>query len=134
MNKENKIYTIREVSELVGVSESEIIRAVMLKRLPAVRVGKAIRIKEEDLEIFLKEFTGGEERGPGYKEPVIYTAEQVAKILKLSVDNIWDLLKTGRLKGFKIREGRSSWRIPADSLEEFIKSRTLKSNQSRPDK
>jgi excisionase family DNA binding protein len=134
MNKENKIYTIREVSELVGVSESEIVRAVMLKRLPAVRVGKAIRIKEEDLEIFLKEFIGGEESEPGYKEPVIYTAEQVAKILKLSVDNIWDLLKTGRLKGFKIREGRSSWRIPAASLEEFIKSRTLKSSQSQPDK
>jgi excisionase family DNA binding protein len=124
MYNEKKIYTIREVSELVGVSESEIIRVVMLKKLPAVRVGKAIRIKEEDLEIFLKDFIGGEEKKQGYKEPVLYTAEQVAKILKLSVDNIWDLLKTGRLKGFKIREGRSSWRIPAGSLEEFIESRT----------
>lgn len=128
MDKENKIYTIREVSELVGVSESEIIRSVMLRKLPAVRIGKAIRIKEEDLELFLKEFIGSEEKEPDYKEPVIYTAEQVAKILKLSVDNIWDLLKTGRLKGFKIREGRSSWRIPAGSLEEFIKSRTKRSN------
>ncbi len=61
------------------------------------------------------------------KEPVLYTAEQVAKILKLSVDNIWNLLKTGKLKGFKIREGRSSWRVPADSLEDFIESRTNKS-------
>jgi excisionase family DNA binding protein len=128
MDNYKKIYTIKEVSELVGVSESEVIRAVMLRKLPAVRVGKAIRIKEEDLEMFLKEFIGGEEKEPGYKEPVIYTAEQVAKILKLSVDNIWDLLKTGRLKGFKIREGRSSWRIPASSLEEFIESRTKKRN------
>jgi excisionase family DNA binding protein len=96
----------------------------MLKKLPAIRVGKAIRVKEEDLEKFLDSFVGGDEVQSISKERVLYTAEQVAKILKLSVDNIWNLLKTGRLKGFKIREGRSSWRIPAKSLEEFIEDRT----------
>ena len=127
MEEEKKLYTINEVSELVGISESEIIRVVMLKKLPAIRVGKAIRIKEEDLENFLNSFIGEEKAQQANKEPVLYTAEQVAKILKLSVDNIWNLLKTGKLKGFKIREGRSSWRVPADSLEDFIESRTNKS-------
>ena len=127
MDEEKKLYTIKEVSELVGISESEIIRVVMLKKLPAIRVGKAIRIKEEDLENFLNSFIGEEKSQQVSKEPVLYTAEQVAKILKLSVDNIWNLLKTGKLKGFKIREGRSSWRVPADSLEDFIESRTNKS-------
>ncbi len=126
MDNEKKLYTIKEVSELVGISESEIIRVVMLKKLPAIRVGKAIRIKESDLEMFLNGFIGNEEKRIGHSEPILYTAEQVAKILKLSVDNIWNLLKTGRLKGFKIREGRSSWRVPASSLEEFIDSRTKK--------
>ena len=126
MNEEKKLYTIKDVSELVGISESEIIRMVMIRKLPAIRVGKAIRIKEDDLEIFLNGFLSEEEVKTSYREPVLYTAEQIAKILKLSVDNIWNLLKTGRLKGFKIREGRSSWRIPADSLEEFIESRTKK--------
>ncbi|MEE8324452.1 MAG: helix-turn-helix domain-containing protein [Candidatus Humimicrobiaceae bacterium] len=127
MEEEKKLYTINEVSELVGISESEIIRVVMLKKLPAIRVGKAIRIKEEDLENFLNDFVGEEKSQQASKEPVLYTAEQVAKILKLSVDNIWNLLKTAKLKGFKIREGRSSWRVPADSLEDFIESRTNKS-------
>jgi excisionase family DNA binding protein len=127
MEEEKKLYTIKEVSELVGISESEIIRVVMIKKLPAIRVGKAIRIKEEDLENFLNSFIGEEKSQQASKEPVLYTAEQVAKILKLSVDNIWNLLKTGKLKGFKIREGRSSWRVPADSLEDFIESRTNKS-------
>ena len=127
MEEEKKLYTINEVSELVGISESEIIREVMLKKLPAIRVGKAIRIKEEDLENFLNSFIGEEKAQQANKEPVLYTAEQVAKILKLSVDNIWNLLKTSKLKGFKIREGRSSWRVPADSLEDFIESRTNKS-------
>ena len=127
MDEEKKLYTIKEVSELVGISETEIIRIVMLRKLPAIRVGKAIRVKEEDLEGFIDNLIGDEETKTVGEEPVLYTAEQVAKILKLSVDNIWNLLKTGNLQGFKIREGRSSWRIPADSLEEFIKSRTEKS-------
>jgi len=127
MNEEKNLYTIKEVSEMVGISESEVIRVVMLKKLPVIRMGKAIRIKEDDLEAFLKEFIGEEEAKPDYREPVLYTAEQVARILKLSVDNIWNLLKTGRLKGFKVREGRSSWRIPAGSLDDFIESRTRQS-------
>lgn len=124
MTEEKRLYTIKEVSDLVGISESEIIRVVMMKKLPAIRLGKAIRIKEADLEAFLNGFVGEEEVKHNYKEPVLYTAEQVAKILKLSVDNIWNLLKTGKLKGFKVREGRSSWRIPANSLDNFIESRT----------
>jgi len=123
MIEEKKLLTIKEVSGLIGISESEVIRMIMLKKLPVVRLGKAIRIREDDLDDFLKEFAVRGEIKAGYSEPVLYTAEQVAKILKLSVDNIWNLLKTGRLKGFKIREGRSSWRIPAKSIEDFIENR-----------
>lgn len=127
MDEEKKLYTIKEVSEMVGISEAEVIRVVMIKKLPAIRMGKAIRIKEDDLDAFLKEFIGEEAVKPDYREPVLYTAEQVARILKLSVDNIWNLLKTGRLKGFKVREGRSSWRISAGNLDDFIESRTRQS-------
>ncbi len=127
MGDEKKLYTISEVSELTGISETEIIRVVMLKKLKAIRVGKAIRIKEEELEDFLDSFVGEQEQEKASPDRVLYTAEQVAKILKLSIDNIWNLLKTGKLKGFKIREGRSSWRIPSDSLDDFIESRTRRS-------
>jgi len=123
MDEEKRLFTIKEVSELIGISESEVIRMIMLKKLAVIRVGKAIRIKEDDFEKFLDEFAGVNKISTGHKEPVLYTAEQVAKILKLSVDNVWNLLKTGRLKGFKVREGRSSWRIPAESLDDFIENR-----------
>ena len=123
MKDNKKLYTIKEISELAGISEQEIIRMIMLKKIPAVRIGKAIRVKEETLEKFLGSFIGEKGLISDNEEPVLYTAEQVAKILQLSVDNIWNLLKTGRLKGFKIREGRSSWRIPAKSLNEFIENK-----------
>ena len=123
MAEEKKLFTIKEVSELIGISESEVIRMIMLKRLPVVRIGKAIRIREDNLDEFLKGFLAKGEVKTAYREPILYTADQVAKILKLSVDNVWNLLKTGRLKGFKVREGRSSWRVPAKSLEDFIENR-----------
>ena len=130
-NNLEKLFTIREVSELAGISEQEIIRLIMIKELKAVKIGRSIRIREMEFEIFSEKLcdtlkaddfsvSSKEQR----KELILYTAEQVAKILQLSIDNVWLLLQKGRLKGFKIRDGRSSWRIPAESLEEFIAGRS----------
>lgn len=123
------LYTIKEAADLTGISESELINLIMQKQLTAIRIGKAIKIKEKDLDKFLDLFTGStdekqeevESKNSGF---ILYSAEQVAKILQLSVDNIWNLLKNSKLKGFKIREGRSSWRITSDNLKEFIEART----------
>ncbi|MCL5772098.1 MAG: helix-turn-helix domain-containing protein [Actinobacteria bacterium] len=127
--EEQNLYTIKEAAELTGISESELINLIMKKKLNAIRIGKAIRIKEKDLDKFLDLFTGGTDEKKDEVESkdsefILYSAEQVAKILQLSVDNVWNLLKNGKLKGFKIREGRSSWRITSDNLKEFIEART----------
>ena len=129
MNDENNLYTIKEVSELVGISESEIIKLIMQKKIKAIRLEKAVRIKEKDIEGFLDSFTDSNQNERKVEDfidesPTLYSAEQVAKILQLSVENIWNLLKNGKLRGFKIREGRSSWRITSESLNDFIKIRT----------
>lgn len=129
MMEEQDLYTIKEAADLTGISESELINLIMQKQLTAIRIGKAIRIKEKDLDKFLDLFTEStdekqeevESKNSGF---ILYSAEQVAKILQLSVDNIWNLLKNSKLKGFKIREGRSSWRITSDNLKEFIEART----------
>lgn len=127
--EEQDLYTIKEAADLTGISESELINLIMQKQLTAIRIGKAIKIKEKDLDKFLDLFTEStdekqeevESKNSGF---ILYSAEQVAKILQLSVDNIWNLLKNSKLKGFKIREGRSSWRITSDNLKEFIEART----------
>lgn len=129
MMEEQDLYTIKEAADLTGISESELINLIMQKQLTAIRIEKAIRIKEKDLDKFLDLFSEStdekqeevESKNSGF---ILYSAEQVAKILQLSVDNIWNLLKNGKLKGFKIREGRSSWRITSDNLKEFIEART----------
>ncbi|MHB1347933.1 MAG: helix-turn-helix domain-containing protein [Candidatus Humimicrobiaceae bacterium] len=127
--EDQNLYTIKEAADLTGISESELINLIMQKQINAIRIGKAIRIKEKDLDKFLDLFTGEKNEIQENEELkdsgfILYSAEQVAKILQLSVDNIWNLLKNGKLKGFKIREGRSSWRITSDNLKEFIEART----------
>ncbi len=131
MNTEEKLYKIKDVSEMVGISESEIIKLIMQKKMKAIRIGLTIRIKESDLNDFLDFFVGRSQPAtnttialPKESELILYSAEQVAKILQLSVDNIWNLLKKGKLKGFKVREGRSSWRITSENLKDFIEART----------
>lgn len=122
--KKERLYTISQLSEFAGISEQELIRMVLLKKIHAVRLGKSIRITEDGLERFLENLSGNSIPEFDFAVPVLYTAEQVSRILQLSVDNIWLLLKSGKLKGFKIREGKSSWRIPAKNLDDFIVSRS----------
>ncbi len=123
MSEEKKLFTIKEVSELLGVSESELIRLIMLREIASIRIGRSIRIREQDLEIFLSSLSGNGVNNLKSFEPKLYSAEQVSKILQISIDNVWDLLKSNQIKGFKIRTGRSSWRIPAQALNEFIEKR-----------
>ncbi|HAX18476.1 MAG TPA: hypothetical protein DCY00_07785 [Actinobacteria bacterium] len=131
MNAEEKLYTIKDLSNLVGISETEIINLIMQKKLKAIRIDRTVRVKESDLDSFLDFFVGSSNQTeknaialPKESELILYSAEQVAKILQLSVDNVWSLLKNGKLKGFKVREGRSSWRITSENLKEFIEART----------
>lgn len=49
----------------------------------------------------------------------ILTVLEVAEILYIGRNTVYDLLHTGKLKGVKI--GRS-WKIPKASLEKYIKS------------
>ena len=122
--KKEKLYTISQLSEFTGIGEHELIRMVLLKKIHSVRLGKSIRITEDGLERSLENFSGKAIPEYDFPVPVLYTPEQVSRILQLSVDNIWLLLKSGKLKGFKIREGKSSWRIPAKNLDGFIASRS----------
>ena len=48
----------------------------------------------------------------------ILTVNDVAEILYVGRNTIYDLLNSGQLKGFRI--GSKSWRIPRQCLNEYI--------------
>ncbi len=53
MEKNNRFYTIKEATEMLGISEQEVMNMISQKKLPAIRMEKSIRIREEDLEKIL---------------------------------------------------------------------------------
>ncbi len=58
MNINNKFYTIEQAAEVLGVSEQEVLNMVTSKKLPAIKVDKAIKIEKEGLEEFLNNLEG----------------------------------------------------------------------------
>ena len=52
----------------------------------------------------------------------ILTREEVMEILKIGRSTFYKLLQTGELKGFK--EG-NRYKVPAESIEEYINNRML---------
>ncbi|MDD3819630.1 MAG: helix-turn-helix domain-containing protein [Actinomycetota bacterium] len=58
MCRTNKFYTIEEATDILGVSEHEIMNMITLGELPAVKIEKTIRIREEDIEKFLDNLGG----------------------------------------------------------------------------
>lgn len=48
----------------------------------------------------------------------ILTVNDVAEMLYVGRNTIYDLLNSGQLKGFRI--GSKSWRIPKKSLDDYI--------------
>jgi hypothetical protein len=55
-----------------------------------------------------------------------YTVEQVREMLKYArVDSVLAHLAELRAVNISSRSGRSTWRIPAEALEEFLRARTV---------
>jgi excisionase family DNA binding protein len=52
-----------------------------------------------------------------------YTPKEVAQVLNLSTDLVYDLLRDGKLPAVKLGTGkRMVWRIPIDGLQSMLDS------------
>jgi len=56
-----------------------------------------------------------------YLEKELLTVEEIMEILYLGKNTVYDLLRSGELKG--IRFGRV-WRVPKESIKEMIERKT----------
>ncbi len=58
MGEEKKFYTIQEVIEMLGISEKELLRIIKEKKIPVLKVGRALRISEENIDNFFNDHKG----------------------------------------------------------------------------
>ncbi len=50
--------------------------------------------------------------------PDILSIKEVCELLKIGKNQVYQLLNTGELKGFKV--GSKSWKIPRESIDDYI--------------
>jgi excisionase family DNA binding protein len=50
-----KLHTVEEVAGILKVKEQTVYDYINSKKLPAAKIGKAYRISDEDLEMFVEE-------------------------------------------------------------------------------
>jgi excisionase family DNA binding protein len=49
-----KLLSIRDVAEIMGVKESRVRAAIFRRELPFIKIGRLVRMKLEDIEAFLQ--------------------------------------------------------------------------------
>ena len=69
---------------------------------------------------------GDDDREAGSPQEIaceFYTPKEVAKILSLSKDMVYDMLREGKMPAIKLGTGkRQTWRIPKKDFEIYLKS------------
>lgn len=68
MDEEKKFYTIEESTEILGISEKEILMFIESKKIPVLKVGRALRISGENIDKFLE---GSAEKVPDEETEVL---------------------------------------------------------------
>lgn len=58
MNGHTKLLTVPEVAKILRVSRSAAYSLVRVRELPAVRIGRSLRVRPETLERFIREHEG----------------------------------------------------------------------------
>jgi len=48
-----ELLTVEKAAKLLALSPSYLYKLIMIKQLPAVKIGKSVRIRPEDLDIFI---------------------------------------------------------------------------------
>lgn len=56
MEEDSRFYTIKEATDILGISEQEVMNMITQKKLPAIKIEKSIKIREKDLENILNSF------------------------------------------------------------------------------
>ncbi len=85
MEKGNRFYTIKEATDILGISEQEVMNMITQKKLPAIKMEKSIKIREADLENILNSF--------GIKQAEGKTGAENDMVIQL--EEIEDKVETG---------------------------------------
>ena len=102
-----RIYTIREIAEILKVHRTYVKLLIKQKKLAALKIGRFYRIREDQLE---KLING--------KLTALLTIDDIAETLKVHRNYVVRLIKEKKIKAIRIGK---FYRIREDDFEDFLK-------------
>ena len=99
-----RLYDSYEVCELFGISLQSLRRAIAIKKIKAIHVGRALRIPAEEIEKMVQ------------GEAALLNVQEAADLLNLSVYTIRNFIKREKLKAFRLTT-KGPWKIAKSDVE-----------------
>ncbi len=113
MDRSDKFYTIEEATDLLGVSEQEIMNMISMKKLPAVKIEKSIKIREEDMERFLDSLGKKDMESNNVIENETEPAAETEEVYEEEIEN-----------GYEVKEEPESGKIQSEnSYRELLRKK-----------
>ena len=88
----------------MGISLQSLRRAIALKKIKTVRLGRFLRIPAEEVERIIQ------------GESALLTVAEAAELLNISVFTIRLLIKSGKIKAFRLAN-KGPWKIAKSDVE-----------------
>ena len=117
-----KLLTVKQVAELLQVTEQTVYNLMSRKELKKVKVGRASRIEEKNLMEYIERNTNIEardrpQRATEAAEGVEYiSTKEAARRLKKATRTIQRYVNQGKLEGYK--DGHE-WKISKESIKKY---------------
>lgn len=102
--RKKRLYDSYEVCELLGISLQSLRRAIALKKVKTVRLGRFLRIPAEEVERIIQ------------GESALLTVAEAAELLNISAFTIRLLIKSGKIKAFRLAN-KGPWKIAKSDIE-----------------
>ncbi|MFW5991680.1 MAG: helix-turn-helix domain-containing protein [Halanaerobiaceae bacterium] len=116
------LLSVKEASKILSVTEQTVRNLITRGELDKVKVGRAVRIKEQDLMEYIENNTDREdadrpETAYKPKEGVKYVStREASRQLNKSLRTVQRYINQGKLEGYK--DGKE-WRINRESIQDY---------------
>jgi excisionase family DNA binding protein len=112
-----RLFKTKEAADILNVTPETVRRMRRRGALKAVKVGRAVRFREEDVLSFLVAQPGGAEE---MKESNLLTVKDLAKRLAVTTGTVYQLTENGSIPSIRIGKGRGTIRFRADDIEKYL--------------
>lgn len=113
--------SVEEAAEILEMEPNTVRKMMRRGEFRTTRIGRRKYINAEDARRYHEK--AAEEEAAKMADPNrLLTVSEVAKLLRFSEAQVYDMLNKKLLLGFRIGAGAGSWRVQKSDLEEYVAS------------